>query len=65
MTLVWECGARCGSNEHFIATELFVSREQREMFLTMETAEERFQWLRRKYIVKYLSGTTGTNLGTR
>ncbi|XP_066355878.1 uncharacterized protein [Miscanthus floridulus] len=55
MTLVRECGARCGSNEHFIATELFVSREQREMFLTMETAEERFQWLRRKYIVKYLS----------
>ncbi|CAD6268048.1 unnamed protein product [Miscanthus lutarioriparius] len=65
MTLVRECGARCGSNEHFIATELFVSREQREMFLTMETAEERFQWLRRKYIVKYLSGTAGTSLGTR
>ncbi|KAJ1265199.1 hypothetical protein BS78_08G061100 [Paspalum vaginatum] len=58
MTLVRECGARCGSNEHFIATELFVSREQREMFLTMETAEERFQWLRRKYIVKYLSGAS-------
>uniref|UniRef100_A0A0A9E6Y2 Uncharacterized protein n=1 Tax=Arundo donax TaxID=35708 RepID=A0A0A9E6Y2_ARUDO len=55
MTLVRECGARCGSNEHFIATELFVNREQLEMFLTMETAEERFQWLRRKYIVKYLS----------
>jgi len=62
MTLVRECGARSGSNEHFIATELFVSREQREMFLTMETAEERFQWLRRKYIVKYLSNT---NLGPR
>ncbi|CAL4911180.1 unnamed protein product [Urochloa decumbens] len=58
MTLVRECGARSGSNEHFIATELFVSREQREMFLTMETAEERFQWLRRKYIVKYLSSTS-------
>ncbi|CAN6353174.1 unnamed protein product, partial [Urochloa humidicola] len=57
MTLVRECGARSGSNEHFIATELFISREQREMFLTMETAEERFQWLRRKYIVKYLSST--------
>ncbi|KAL6906211.1 hypothetical protein ACP4OV_003812 [Aristida adscensionis] len=57
MTLVRECGARCGSNEHFIATELFVNSEQREMFLTMETHEERFQWLRRKYIVKYLSGT--------
>ncbi|KAL6642378.1 hypothetical protein ACP70R_020559 [Stipagrostis hirtigluma subsp. patula] len=55
MTLVRECGARCGSNEHFIATELFVNSEQREMFLTMETPEERFQWLRRKYIVKYLS----------
>lgn len=58
MTLVRECGVRSGSNEHFIATELFVSREQREMFLTMETAEERFQWLRRKYIVKYLSSTS-------
>ncbi|KAK3139551.1 hypothetical protein QOZ80_5AG0385070 [Eleusine coracana subsp. coracana] len=55
MTLVRECGARCGSNEHFIATELFVNKEQREMFLTMETSEERFQWLRRKYISKYLS----------
>lgn len=58
MALVRECGARSGSNEHFIATELFISREQREMFLTMETAEERFQWLRRKYIVKYLSGSS-------
>ncbi|PVH61543.1 hypothetical protein PAHAL_3G057500 [Panicum hallii] len=58
MTMVRECGARSGSNEHFIATELFISREQREMFLTMETAEERFQWLRRKYIVKYLSNTS-------
>lgn len=66
MTLVRESGARCGSNEHFIATELFVSREQREMFLTMQTAEERFQWLRRKYIAKYLSGTAGgTSLGPR
>lgn len=58
MTLVRECGARSGSNEHFIATELFICREQREMFLTMETAEERFQWLRRKYIVKYLSSAS-------
>ncbi|BAF29405.1 L10-interacting MYB domain-containing protein isoform X2 [Oryza sativa Japonica Group] len=53
MTLVQECGARSGSDEHFIATELFVSREQREMFLTLSTAEERLEWLRRKYKAKY------------
>lgn len=53
MTLVRECGAQSGSDEHFIATELFVNREQREMFLTMATAEERLEWLGRKYNAKY------------
>jgi hypothetical protein len=55
MMLVRECGARCGSNEHFIATELFVNEDQRKMFLTMETPSERFQWLRRKYVSRYMS----------
>jgi hypothetical protein len=53
MTLVRECGARSGSDEYFIATELFVNPEQRQMFCTMETAEERLEWLRRKYNAKY------------
>jgi hypothetical protein len=53
MTLVRECGARTGSDEYFIATELFVHSEQRQMFCTMETAEERLDWLRRKYNAKY------------
>ncbi|PNT65318.1 hypothetical protein BRADI_4g40345v3 [Brachypodium distachyon] len=53
MTLVRECGARSGSDEYFIATELFVNAEQRQMFCTMETAEERLEWLRRKYNAKY------------
>ena len=53
MALVRECGARSGSDEYFIATELFVNPEQRQMFCTMERAEERLEWLRRKYNAKY------------
>ncbi|CAM0951503.1 unnamed protein product [Alopecurus aequalis] len=56
MALVRECGARSGTDEYFIATELFVNPEQRQMFCTMETAEERLEWLRRKYNAKYKSG---------
>jgi hypothetical protein len=32
---VLACGAAYGSNEHFIATELFVNKQQIEMFMTM------------------------------
>ncbi|WVZ64926.1 hypothetical protein U9M48_014370 [Paspalum notatum var. saurae] len=46
MDLVVACGATFGSNEHFIATKLFVKREQREMFMTLDTDERRFLWLR-------------------
>ena len=46
------CGAIEGSDEHFIATELFIKREQREMFLSM-SAETRLGWLKRKFSVKY------------
>jgi hypothetical protein len=47
MDLVLKCGVDYGSNEHDIATQLFVKRDQREMFLTLPTNEIRFQWLTR------------------
>ena len=46
------CGAIEGSDEHFIATELFIKREQREMFLSM-SVETRLGRLKRKFSVKY------------
>jgi hypothetical protein len=49
MKLVKECGATPGTNEHFVATLVLVKRTEKEMFLTLDTPEERFQWLRRKY----------------
>jgi hypothetical protein len=53
MDLVVECGASIGSDEHFIATKLFVKKEQREMFLHMPVIEDRLNWLKRKYMSKY------------
>ena len=53
MEVVIACGAGYDSNEHYIATELFVKKEQREMFMTLPTNEIRFNWLRRKYNDKY------------
>ncbi|KAM0859873.1 hypothetical protein ACQ4PT_046910 [Festuca glaucescens] len=53
MDLVVECGEVIGSDEHFIATELFVKKEQREMFLHMQGLEDRLNWLKRKYVSKY------------
>ncbi|PVH36019.1 hypothetical protein PAHAL_7G340200 [Panicum hallii] len=53
MDLVLDCGADYGSNEHDIATQLFVKRDQREMFLTLPTREIRFNWLTRRYNDKY------------
>ena len=53
MKAVIECGAAYGSDEHYIATSLFVKREQREMFMTLPTNEIMFNWLRRKYNDKY------------
>ena len=49
MKLVKECGATPGTNEHFVANLVLVKRTEKEMFLTLDTPEERFQWLRRKY----------------
>ncbi|XP_012700447.1 L10-interacting MYB domain-containing protein-like [Setaria italica] len=51
--VVIACGAGYDSNEHYIASELFVKKEQREMFMTLSTNEIRFNWLRRKYNDKY------------
>jgi len=42
------CGAAYGSDEHFVATELFVKKEHREMFMTMSNNEARLSWLKRK-----------------
>ncbi|CAD6229761.1 unnamed protein product [Miscanthus lutarioriparius] len=53
MEVVIACGAGYDSNGHYIATELFVKKEQREMFMTLPTNEIRFTWLRRKYNDKY------------
>nr|TKW09620.1 hypothetical protein SEVIR_6G115200v2 [Setaria viridis] len=53
MDLVLECGAGYDTDEHYIATELFVKKDQREMFMTLPTNEIRFNWLRRKYNAKY------------
>ncbi|KAI4998331.1 hypothetical protein ZWY2020_053673 [Hordeum vulgare] len=52
MDEVIACGPNEGSYEHFIATELFIKRDQREMFMHMSAAS-RLGWLRRKYDNKY------------
>jgi hypothetical protein len=49
MKLAKECGAISGTNEHFVAYLLLVKWAEREMFMTLETPEERFAWLRRKH----------------
>ncbi|XP_037432862.1 uncharacterized protein LOC119299825 [Triticum dicoccoides] len=52
MDLVRACGATDDTDEHFIATELFLKREQREMFLHM-TSDSQKGWLRRRFDLKY------------
>jgi hypothetical protein len=53
MDVVLDCGAQYDSNEHDIDTQLFVKKEQREMFLTLPTREIRLNWLTRRYNDKY------------
>ncbi|PVH36874.1 hypothetical protein PAHAL_6G186400 [Panicum hallii] len=53
MDVVLDCGAQYGSNEHDIATQLFVKKEQRQMFLTLPTREICLNWLTRRYNDKY------------
>ena len=52
MDEVIACGATVGTDEFFMASELFVKRAQREMFLYMHL-ESRKGWLRRNYDLKY------------
>jgi hypothetical protein len=49
MAFVRDCGAVPTTNENFIASLVFTKRSEREMFMTLETHEERFDWLRRKH----------------
>ncbi|RCV21989.1 hypothetical protein SETIT_4G183900v2, partial [Setaria italica] len=50
MALVKECGAVEGSDEHYIATQLFKHSANREFFLSsFDTNEGRFNWLKRCY----------------
>jgi hypothetical protein len=43
---LWGCSS---TNEHFAATLIFTKKAEREMFMTLDTREERFDWLKRKY----------------
>ncbi|CAO1948428.1 unnamed protein product [Urochloa humidicola] len=52
MEHVVACGATPKTDEHFVATELFIKKEQREMFMTIPF-DERLNWLTRKYNVMY------------
>jgi hypothetical protein len=49
MSLIKEAGAEEGSNEHYITTQLFKNAVNREIFLTFETNEGRYNWLKRYY----------------
>jgi hypothetical protein len=49
MALVKDVGAEEGSNEHYIVTQLFNNAANREIFLTFETNEGMFNWLKRCY----------------
>jgi histone deacetylase complex regulatory component SIN3 len=59
MKLAKEAGAIKGSDEHYMATRLFVKSENRAVFMTLETNEGRLNWLKRcyedrkKYIVTF------------
>jgi len=49
MDLVKACGAMPGSNEFFIGSQIFLKKAEREMFMTLDTPEEQFQWLTMKH----------------
>lgn len=42
MELVKACGATASTKEYFIANQVFTKKTEREMFLTLDTPEERF-----------------------
>lgn len=47
--LAVRCGAAEGSDEHYIATKLFIKQQYRAVFRSFETNEGRLSWLRRMY----------------
>ncbi|KAF8720979.1 hypothetical protein HU200_023388 [Digitaria exilis] len=49
MALVKDCGPVPGTDEHFVASLIFTRRAEREMFMTLDTPEQRFEWLGRKH----------------
>ncbi|OEL26565.1 hypothetical protein BAE44_0012416, partial [Dichanthelium oligosanthes] len=49
MDLVKTCGAVCGTKQHFIATQIFTKKTEREMFMILDTSEEHFEWLSMKH----------------
>jgi hypothetical protein len=49
MKLAKETGGIEGSDEHYIATRLFVKSDNRAIFMTLETNEGRLNWLKRCY----------------
>jgi hypothetical protein len=49
MALKKECGAVPGTLGHFIASQVFIKKFEREMLMTLETPEERFTWLTMKH----------------
>jgi homospermidine synthase len=53
MSIVKECGAAPGMKEFFIASELFTKKAERGMFMTLDTPQERFEWLTMKHFIKY------------
>jgi hypothetical protein len=53
LSIVKECGAAPGTKEFFIASELFTKRTEREMFMTLDTPQECFEWRTMKHFVKY------------
>ncbi|KAM0845837.1 hypothetical protein ACQ4PT_056078 [Festuca glaucescens] len=52
MDAVLECGAKEGSDEHYIATALMAKRDNRRIFMHMSVGS-RLGWLTRKYKDKY------------
>ncbi|KAM0911711.1 hypothetical protein ACQ4PT_013313 [Festuca glaucescens] len=52
MELVVDSGVEEGTDEHFIATQLFIRPEYREMFLTLKTPRGRLGWLKKMCQVK-------------
>lgn len=44
-----EAGGTEGSDEHYVATMLFVKAEDRVVFMTLETNEGHLNWLKRCY----------------